>query len=142
LIDSGIKEPKTISEETVLKGDERILLIDDETVIVSMEKEILERLGYQVTSRTSSIEALEAFREQPDKFDLVITDMTMPNMTGDKLAGELIKIRPDIPIIMCTGFSERMSEEKAEYLGIKGFLMKPILLKDLSSLVRKVLDNK
>jgi len=141
-----IKESFASSEivlgEPLLRGHEHVLVIDDETVIVSMEKEILERLGYQVTSRTSSIEALEAFREQPDKFDIVITDMTMPNMTGDKLAGEMIKIRPDIPIILCSGFSEIMSEEKAESLGIKEFLIKPIVLKDLSSVIRKVLDNK
>lgn len=93
-------------------------------------------------ARTSSVEALEAFLAQPDMFDLVITDMTMPNMTGDKLVGELIKIRPDIPIILCTGFSEMMSEEKAEALGIKGFLMKPVVMKDLSGMIRKVLDNK
>ena len=82
---------------------------------------------------TSSVEALEAFRADPTKFDVVITDLAMPNMSGDKLAGELIKIRPDIPVILCTGFSERMPEEKAAAVGIKGFLMKPIVIKDLSS---------
>jgi CheY-like chemotaxis protein len=102
---------------------------------------MLERLGYHVTLRTSSIEALEAFRANPDKFDLVITDMTMPNMTGDKLAGELIKIRSDIPVILCTGFSEMMSKEKAKSLGIKGFMMKPVVIKDLSGMIRKVLDQ-
>jgi CheY-like chemotaxis protein len=89
-------------------------------------------LGYQVTSRTSSLEALEAFRTSPDKFDLVITDMAMPNMSGDKLSIELIKKRPDIPVLLCTGFSETMSEEKAASLGIKGFLLKPIIMKDLA----------
>ncbi len=103
---------------------------------------MLERLGYQITSRTSSVEALEAFRASPDKFDMVITDMDMPNMPGGKLSAELIKIRPDIPILLCTGFSEIMSEEKAASLGIKGFLMKPIVMKDLSQKTRKVLDNK
>jgi CheY-like chemotaxis protein len=76
-----------------------------------------------------------------DKFDLVITDLTMPNMSGDKLAGELMNIRPDIPIILCTGFSEKMSKERAEALGIKGFLMKPILKSDLAKLTREVIDK-
>jgi CheY-like chemotaxis protein len=95
-----------------------------------------------VTVRTSSVDALEAFRANPDKFDLVITDMAMPNMSGDTLASELIKIRPDIPILLCTGFNERMPEEKAAALGIKGFLMKPIVVKDFSNMIREVLDNK
>ena len=104
-------------------------------------KLMLKRLGYQVTSRTSSIEALEAFRDNPERFNLVITDMAMPNMSGDKLAVELTKIRPDIPILLCTGFSEIMSEEEAAILGIKGFLLKPIVMKDLSQKIREVLDQ-
>jgi len=104
---------------------------------------MLERLGYQVTSRTSSIEALEAFRDNPDKFDLVITDMQMPNMSGDKLSVELNKILPGIPVLLCTGFSETMSEEKAASMGIKGFLLKPIVIKDLSNKIHEVLgENK
>jgi len=122
-------------------GTEKILLVDDEETIISMEKLMLERLGYHVTSRTSSIEALEAFRAAPDKFDLVITDMAMPNMPGNKLSAELIKIRPDIPVLLCTGFSETMSEEKAASIGIKGFLWKPIVMKDLSQKIREVLDK-
>jgi CheY-like chemotaxis protein len=106
-----------------------------------MEKQVLEHLGYQVTSRTSSLEALEAFRANPNTFDLVITDMAMPNMPGDKLAVELTKIRPDIPILFCTGFSETMSKEKAASLGIKGFLLKPIVTKDLAQKIREVLDG-
>ena len=125
----------------IQKGDERILLVDDQDMIAQMEKQMLERLGYHVTARNSSIDALEAFRVQPDKFDLVITDLTMPNMTGDNLAGELIKIRSDIPVILCTGFSELISKEKAASLGIKGFLLKPVLLKDLSATIRKILDG-
>jgi len=102
---------------------------------------MLERLGYNVTTRTSSIDALEAFKANPDTFDLVITDMTMPNMTGEHLAGEITKIRPAIPVILCTGFSEMMSEEKAKSLGIEGFLMKPVVMKDLSNMIRKVVDK-
>ena len=140
---------KNFSEEQVIHskieiqgGTEQILLVDDEEAILSMEKRMLERLGYQVTSRTSSIEALEVFRDSPDKFDIVITDKQMPNMPGDKLSAELIKIRPDIPVLLCTGFSEKMSEERAASLGIKGFLWKPIVMKDLAQKIREVLDNK
>ena len=102
---------------------------------------MLERLGYQVTSCSSSLEALDAFRSGPDKFDLIITDMAMPNMPGNKLSAELIKIRPGIPIMLCTGFSEIMSEEKAASLGIKGFILKPIVMKDLFQKIREVLDK-
>ena len=129
------------TEKPIQSGTERILLVDDEESIILMEKNMLERLDYQVTSRTSSIEALEAFRAAPSIFDIVITDMQMPNMTGDKFASELTKIRPDIPVLLCTGFSETMSEEKAESLGINGFLLKPIVMKDLSHKIREVLDN-
>ncbi len=139
---------KSISGQQVIKttgtnqgGTEQILLVDDEEAIVTVEKEMLERLGYQVVSRTSSVEALEAFRGNPDKFDVVITDMNMPNMSGDRLATELVKIRPDIPVVLCTGFSETMPEEKAAAMGIKKFLMKPITIKDLSKMIRGVLDN-
>jgi len=134
-------EPRTNSNVKIQTGTEQILLVDDEEAILSMEKQMLERLGYQVTSRTSSIEALEAFRGSPDKFDLVITDMAMPNMPGDKLSAEFVKLRADIPILLCTGFSETMSEEKAASLGIKGFLLKPIVMKDLSQKIREVLDS-
>ncbi|MBI9083985.1 MAG: PAS domain S-box protein [Desulfobacterales bacterium] len=129
------------AKEPIQRGTEHILLVDDEEVIAEMETMMLERLGYQVVSRTSSVDALEAFRVNPDKFDLVITDMAMPNMSGDQLASELVKIRPDVSILLCTGFSERMPEEKAKALGIKNFLMKPITLKDLSEKIREVLDN-
>ncbi|MBC8442309.1 MAG: PAS domain S-box protein [Deltaproteobacteria bacterium] len=129
------------SKAEIQLGTEHIMLVDDEEAILTMEKQMLERLGYQVTSRTSSIEALEAFRSNPDKFDLVITDMAMPNMPGDKLSEELTKIRPDIPILLCTGFSENMSEKKAASLGIKGFLLKPIVMRDLAQKLRVVLDE-
>jgi len=127
------------TNEPILGGSERILLVDDEEGILTMEKLVLERLGYRVSSRTSSVEALEAFRNSPDKFDLVITDMAMPNMSGEKLSGELVKIRSDIPVLLCTGFSETMSEEKATSIGIKGFLLKPIVMKDLAQKIREVL---
>jgi len=106
-----------------------------------MVKQTLERLGYQVTIRTSSLDALEAFRAGPDKFDLVITDMTMPNMTGVQLAPKLLEIRSDIPIILCTGFSEITDANKAKALGIREFLMKPIVRDQIARTIRKVLDE-
>ena len=139
-VEKSLSEIQVIHSTVPIQGGtEQILLVDDEEAILAMEKRMLERLGYQVTSRTSSLEALEAFRANPDKFDLIITDMAMPNMPGDKLSAELIKIRYDIPILLCTGFSETISEEKAISLGIKGFLFKPIVMKNLAQKIREVL---
>lgn len=106
-----------------------------------MGSQILERLGYSVTPRTSSIEALGLFRAKPKDFDLVITDMTMPNMTGDKLVIELLKIRQDIPVILCTGYSKKISDETAIEIGIKAYAYKPMVKADLAKTVRKVLDE-
>lgn len=125
----------------VPKGDERILLVDDEQEIVAMLKLMLERLGYHVTCRTSSIEALEAFKQNPNSFDLIITDLTMPNMTGEQLARQIIEIRPDMPVILCTGFSEKMSKKKADALGIKSLVMKPVVKSDLANTIRKALEK-
>lgn len=127
--------------EPVPKGKERILFVDDEVPIVQMMQQMLESLGYHVTARTSSIEALEAFHSQPDKFDLVLTDQTMPNMTGAKLAQKLIEIRPDIPIILFTGFSERITEESAKTIGIRQYVMKPVVRGELARAIRRVLDQ-
>jgi PAS domain S-box-containing protein len=129
---------KTVDLQT---GNEKILLVDDDGSIVELEKQILERLGYEVTSRTSSLDALTAFRANPDAFDIVITDMTMPNMTGDQLSKELISIKPDLHIILCTGFSEKIDKENAMAIGIKGFLMKPVVQSQIAPLVREVLDG-
>jgi CheY-like chemotaxis protein len=126
----------------VQKGTERIMLVDDEEPIVRMEKQMLERLGYHVAERTSSTEALEAFRAAPDKFDLIITDMTMPNMTGVQLSQKLLGIRPDIPIIICTGFSEKIDDEKAKAMGISGYVMKPVVKSELAKTIRAVFDDK
>jgi CheY-like chemotaxis protein len=88
------------------------------------------------------VEALELFRAKADRFDMVITDMTMPNMTGDRLAQELLQIRPGIPIILCTGFSERITEEKAKAMGIREFVMKPLVIKDLAQAMRRALGSR
>jgi CheY-like chemotaxis protein len=122
-------------------GCERILLVDDEEPIVRIEQMMLERLGYQVTARTSSPDALAAFKANPGNFDLVISDRGMPNMTGDQLAGELISIRPEIPVIICTGFCDENDEKRYMDLGVKGFLKKPVATGDIAEMVRKVLDE-
>ena len=102
---------------------------------------MLKSLGYQVISKTNSTEALEAFRREPEGFDLVITDQTMPGMTGSDLALRLLQIRPELPIILCTGFSTIISEEMSKKLGIKGYAMKPLTKKDIAVLIRKVFDE-
>jgi signal transduction histidine kinase/ActR/RegA family two-component response regulator len=142
VIKSSSEKYQTQTKEIIQGGTEQILLVDDENAILTMEKQMLERLGYHVTARVSSIEALECFRTNSDKFDLVITDMAMPDMSGDKLSAELIKVRPDIPILLCTGFSAILSEEDAASVGIKGFLMKPILMKDLSQKIYEMMNKK
>ena len=122
-------------------GNERILFVDDEKALVDIGVQLLEHLGYRVVARTSSIEALAAFRNQPGKFDLVVSDQTMPNMTGEMLAKELLRIRRDIPIVLCTGYSEMISEEKATALGIQKLVMKPILMREISQTIRQILDQ-
>jgi two-component system cell cycle sensor histidine kinase/response regulator CckA len=123
-------------------GTERILFVDDEAPLAHVGQGLLERLGYQMVVHTSSVEALEDFRTEPERFDLVITYQAMPGLTGEALAFELRRIRPDIPIILCTGFSHTMTEEKARALGIDAFLMKPLLARDLALSIRQVLAQR
>jgi CheY-like chemotaxis protein len=127
--------------EALPAGTEKILFIDDEQVLVELGTEILMRLGYGVTSVTDSVHALEIFRSRPVEFDLVITDYTMPKLTGADLCEEFHQIRPNIPIIVCTGFSEKITETTASDLGVE-LIMKPFGLKQLAGLVRMVLDGK
>jgi CheY-like chemotaxis protein len=136
-------EPLHASPPTVTlsAGQERILFIDDEPALVSMGKALLEHLGYAVVTETSSSEALVLFTRKPERFDLVITDMTMPGMTGERLAKELRRIRPDIPIILCSGFSHYLNEEEAKAIGICAFLMKPFVLRELAETVQTVLHK-
>lgn len=122
-------------------GNECVLFVDDEAMLVDMSRQILERLGYQVTACTSSVEALQHFQKDPAAFDLVITDMTMPQMTGKELATAILKINPGIPIILCTGFSETITEEAAKRIGIQAFILKPIVMSDLAETMRMVLDG-
>jgi PAS domain S-box-containing protein len=138
---AGVAEP--VEAEPLPRGRERILFVDDEPALARATKQMLQRLGYEVDCRASPIEALEAFRlhskEKP--FDLVITDMTMPHLSGADLARELIRLQPGLPVILCTGFSEKMNAERARSLGIKGFLLKPVLLNELAVTIRKVLGE-
>jgi CheY-like chemotaxis protein len=136
------KAPISRGGEPVVTGTERILFVDDETTIVDMGKQMLESLGYRVTTRTSSIEALELFKAKADRFDLVITDMTMPNMTGDKLAGEMQNVKPGIPVILCSGYSARINQDQAQAMGIQAFVPKPILRREIAAIIRKVLQEK
>ena len=142
IIDDIQEEIKADEPSITIKGKERILLVDDEDQIINIEQQILERLGYQVTPKTDSQEALEEFASQPDRFDLVITDMTMPKMTGDQLAQRMMEIKPQIPVILCTGYNEAISEEKALAMGIDKFVMKPIVKDVLASTIRTVLDQR
>ncbi len=131
------KEPA----EQHANGREHILLIDDEDILVEVGKAMLQRLGYKVTTRSNSIEALATFQDQPDAFDLIITDLTMPGMTGVDLSRRMLQIRPDLPVILCTGYSSLLSEEKAKAMGIRGFAMKPFSKKEISQLIRRVLKG-
>jgi PAS domain S-box-containing protein len=135
----GSQYPETVEIDP--SGVERILFVDDEEILVELGVLMLEQQGYKVTGRTNSLDALVTFQNQPDSFDAVITDHTMPGLTGSELALRILQIRPDIPIILCTGYSNLISEEKAELLGIKGFAMKPLVKKELASLLRKLLDQ-
>jgi CheY-like chemotaxis protein len=127
--------------ESLSSGQGCILFIDDEQALVSMGQEFLELLGYDVVTETSSKDALALFIRQPERFDLVITDMTMPGMTGARLAQELRRIRPELPIILCTGFSRHLNEEEAKTIGIDAFLMKPFVLRELAETIRTVLHK-
>ncbi len=140
-----IMERQTVSETEELKalptGRECILLVDDEISLIDLGRNMLKKLGYRVETRTRPVEALKMFQADPHKFDLVISDMTMPNMTGDILATELRQIRADIPIIICTGYSERINEQRADELGIQGLIMKPFTIRRLAKTVREVLGQ-
>ncbi len=134
-VEEGIAVPE-ISQAS----NEHILLVDDEKEVVSMEKEMLSSFGYEVTACTCPEDALQLFRKQPQLFDLVITDMTMPKITGDQLAQEILTLRADMPVILCTGFSEKINKDKAKAMGIKEYVVKPFDMQDFVALVRKVLS--
>ena len=139
-IDAKVEEEEQVVPAGIQEGSERILVVDDEEQNIEMLQQMLERLGYRVTGRTSGIDALATFRAQPDKFDLVITDMNMPNMTGTDLVRELREIRPGISVILCTGFSEMISEKDTQALGIQKIVMKPAVTAEIARAVRSLID--
>jgi DNA-binding NtrC family response regulator len=123
-------------------GTASVLFVDDEPVLTELGEQMLSRLGYRVTCCEEPQEALKLFRKDPYQFDLVITDTTMPNMTGDILASRMLAIRPDIPVFLCTGYSEQITPEKASRIGIAAFLMKPLSISDLAFSLRRTLDER
>ena len=141
-IEKQIEEIQDEETEQLPQGNERILVVDDEEIIVKMYRETLERLGYEVTTHYSGVKALEVFLASPDSFDVILTDQTMPHVSGSELAQKVLQVRPDIPIILCTGFSAIISEEKAKEIGIAKFVLKPFSTSDLAHSVREVLDRK
>jgi len=138
---AGEQQADAVRDDEVPTGTERILFVDDEETLVEMGEDILAELGYDVTSRISSREALALFRLDPSRFDLVITDQTMPEMTGLELTKEILALKPDMPIIMCTGFSYLVDADKAKAAGIKAFAMKPLTKREIAKTIRKVLGR-
>jgi CheY-like chemotaxis protein len=138
--------PEENTTGAVIGGKERILFLDDEEDLVLANQKILERLGYEVVAGTDSLEALEVFRAQPERFDLVITDQTMPHMTGETLARLILQLRPDLPIILCTGFGQASSgaltEAAARAIGIREVIRKPVERSEMARIIRRVLDKK
>ena len=126
--------------EDMPRGTERILLIDDEPSLTRLGKQMLERIGYEVTAHTDSRAALELVEADPDRFDVVITDQTMPDLTGTALAGKLAALRSELPVIICTGNGDRRHEEEARRVGVKAFVRKPYSERTLAGVVRSVLD--
>jgi nitrogen-specific signal transduction histidine kinase/ActR/RegA family two-component response regulator len=137
-----VVDDTTSRDDSLPVGKGVILFIDDEEALVRVGQRMLEKLGYQAVARTSSRAALETFRQTPHRFDLVITDQTMPHMTGEGLARALRGLRPDIPIILCTGFSHTIDAEKAQAQGIDAFLMKPLVAHDLGLAIQQVLEQR
>ena len=129
------------AEKAVPGGTERILLVDDEQPVADIANRQLERLGYTVTKETSSQIALETFEKKPDRFDLLISDLSMPEMNGIKLAGRMKEIKPDLPVIICTGFTDRITDETIRKIGLNGYLLKPFIKRELAETIRRVLDG-
>lgn len=126
---------------TLPMGRGRILAVDDDTMILELERQLFEELGYDVVAKSSSTEALELFRQQPDQFDLVFTDHTMPQMTGLDLARELFRIKPDIPIVLCSGFSDLIAIKRAQEIGIKTIVPKPLIIKNVAEILSNILKT-
>ncbi len=141
-LDEPAADEETPLEPELPRGNERILFVDDEEAIAVLAQNMLSHLGYQAEVYTRSALALEAFASDPERFDLVITDQTMPSMTGEMLALAIRRIRPDIPVILCTGYSHVISSERAKALGFNAFCLKPLLTQELSEIIRCVLEGR
>ena len=142
VVGKSVAKPEKQMKLEIPTGSECILFVDDDEVLVDINKKTLEYFGYQVTAVSSSLEAFNIFQNAPDSFDLIITDMTMPQMTGDKLAEKILGIRPGIPIILATGYSDAINPELAKAKGIKGYLSKPFVQRNLADEIRKCLEKK
>jgi len=129
-----------VSQSSLPMGKERVLLIDDEKDLVEIGNAMLHRLGYRVTAITGSLEALEIFKQDPSEFDIVLSDYNMPGLTGDQLALQILSIRQDIPIVICTGFSNTLDKQRADAIGIRQVLMKPLTMEALANGLREALD--
>ncbi|VAX15599.1 diguanylate cyclase/phosphodiesterase (GGDEF & EAL domains) with PAS/PAC sensor(s), partial [hydrothermal vent metagenome] len=138
----GEKERRSTESEFIPKGDESILFVDDEAQLLNMGRQTLERLGYKITTAANGHDALDIFKTRPDKFDLVITDQTMPGMTGAVLIARLHEIRPGLPVILCTGFGKSMTPEKAKAAGAREYILKPVLSRDLGLAIRRALERR
>jgi two-component system cell cycle sensor histidine kinase/response regulator CckA len=138
---SALQESIPKIPSSISRGEGTLLFVDDERAIVEFAKSLLEGLGYQVLAHTNSLDALEAFRHNPKAVDVIITDQTMPDCTGEMLAQKMLAIRPDIPIILCTGFSHIMTEKKALSMGVRAFLLKPFSTEDLAQTIQRVLSR-
>ena len=146
-IHNELKELKDAAEnkkglELIPTGTEKVLVVDDEERALSLMKTILERLGYTVTVLSGSLEALELFKKDPHQYDLILTDLIMPFLTGDKLVSEIIAIRPDIPVIITSGFTDTINNKTFNQIRNKAFISKPYEVKELAKTVREVLDRK
>lgn len=133
--------PSAREDIPLKKGTERILLVDDDKKVAVMETHMLEKLGYKVTCFTGSLNAANVFNSNPDLFDIIVTDMTMPDLTGIQLAGKIHEVRPDVPVILCTGYGDSIDENKFELSTVKWVLKKPVVIKELSHILRQALDE-
>jgi len=140
-VDMESEGTDAVSSPSLALGDEHILFVDDEEVLVQLGEETLKRLGYRVTATNSSLEALRIFKEDPDGFQLVITDMIMPGMSGSELTKNLLQIKPDLPVVLCTGFSDAVSDARAKQVGFRGYLLKPIDMREMARAVRNALTE-